>query len=80
MGSSRRDLSNDKAEHGLILKNDQNTYYLRFSFTAKTGIAFPKMGALTVSCERALSITCTVLTVRANQKCGNVLRTYLYLN
>jgi len=42
--SSRRDLSNDMAEHRPILKNNQNTYYPRFSFTPKTGIAFPKKG------------------------------------
>jgi len=42
MESSRRDLLNDVAGHRSILKNDQNTYYPRFSFTPKTGIAFPK--------------------------------------
>jgi len=41
MESSRRDLLNDVAEHMSILKNDQNTHYPRFSFTPKTGIAFP---------------------------------------
>jgi len=38
MESSRRDLSNDVAEHGPILKNNQNTYHSRFGFTPKTGI------------------------------------------
>ena len=37
MESCRRDLLNDMAEHGPILKNNQNTYYLRFSFTPETG-------------------------------------------
>ena len=37
MESSRRDLLNDMAEHRSILKNNQNTYYPRFSFTPKTG-------------------------------------------
>jgi len=46
MESSRRDLLNDVAEHRSSLKNDQNTYYPRFSFTPKTGIAFPKTGVL----------------------------------
>jgi len=32
MESSRRDLSNDVAEHRHTLKNNQNTYYPRFSF------------------------------------------------
>jgi len=33
MESSRRDLSNDMAKHGPILKDHQNMYYPRFSFT-----------------------------------------------
>jgi len=44
--SSRRDLLIDVAEHRSILKNDQNKFYPRFSFTPKTGIAFPKTGVL----------------------------------
>jgi len=44
MGSSHQGLSNDMAEHRPILKNNQNTYYLRFSFSPKTDIAFPKTG------------------------------------
>ena len=39
---TRRELSIDVAEHRSILKNNQNTNYPRFSFTPKTGIAFPK--------------------------------------
>ena len=50
MGSSRRDLLNDVAEHRSILKNNENTHYLRFSFTPKTGIAFPKTGVLFSLC------------------------------
>ena len=46
MESSRRDLSNDMAEHRSILKNNQNTYCPCFSFTPKAGIAFPKTGVL----------------------------------
>ena len=46
MESSRRDLSNDMAEHRPILKYNQNTYYPRFSFTLKTCIAFPKTSFL----------------------------------
>jgi len=42
MESSRRDLSNDMAEHRSILKNNQTTYHPRFGFTPKTSIAFPK--------------------------------------
>ena len=30
------------AEHRPIYKSNQNTYHLRFGFTPKTGIAFPK--------------------------------------
>jgi len=44
MESSRRDLLNDVAEHGSILKNNQNTNHPRFGFIPKTGIAFPKTG------------------------------------
>ena len=44
MESSRRDLSNDMAEHKPILKNNQNTYKPRYSFIPKSGIAFPKTG------------------------------------
>jgi len=32
----------DAAEHRSTLKNNQNTCYPRFSFTPKTGKAFPK--------------------------------------
>jgi len=39
--SSGRDLLNGVAEHMSILKNSQNTYYPRFSFTPKTGIQLP---------------------------------------
>ena len=38
------------AEHGSILKNDQNTSYPRFIFTPKTGVAFPETGALLLQC------------------------------
>jgi len=31
------------AEHRPFFKNNQTTYYPRFSFTPKTGIAFPTM-------------------------------------
>ena len=34
MESSCRDLSSDMAEHRPILRNNQNTYYPRFSFRA----------------------------------------------
>jgi len=40
--SSRRDLSDNVAKQKSILKNNPNTYYPRFSLTAKTGTAFPK--------------------------------------
>ena len=46
MESYRRDLSNDMAEHRPILKNNQNTCNLRFNFTRKTVIAFPKTDVL----------------------------------
>jgi len=42
MKRSRRELSNGMAEHRPILKNIQNTHCPRFSFTHKTGLAFPK--------------------------------------
>jgi len=42
--SSRRELSIYVAEHRSTMKNNQNTYYPRFSFTPKPGIAFPKTG------------------------------------
>jgi len=42
MESSRRDLLNDIAEHGPILKNKQTTFHPRFGF--KTGSAFRKTG------------------------------------
>jgi len=45
------------AEHKSILKNDQNTYYPRFSFIPKTGTAFPKTGVLFLPCkEHAIEI------------------------
>ena len=44
MESCRRDLSNDVAEHRLTLKNNQNRYYPRFSFTPKIGTELPKTG------------------------------------
>jgi len=46
MESSRRDLFNDVAERRSISKNNQNTYYPRFSVTPKTDIAFPKTSVL----------------------------------
>jgi len=47
---SRRELSIDVAEHRSMLNNYQNKYYLRFSFTPKTGIAFRKTGVLFLLC------------------------------
>ena len=44
MESSRRDLSNDMAEHGPILKNNLNAYNPRFGLTQNTGMASPKTG------------------------------------
>jgi len=38
--------SNDMADHRPTLKNNQNTYFLRFGFTPKTGTAFRKTGVL----------------------------------
>ena len=49
MESSSRNLLNDMAEHRHILKNRQNTYYSRFNFSPKTGIAFPT-GVLFLLC------------------------------
>jgi len=46
MESSRRDFLNDMAEHGPIIKNNQNKYYPRFSFTSKTDTALHKTGVL----------------------------------
>jgi len=42
MESSCQDLLKDMAEHKLILKNNQNTYYPLFSITPKTGKVFSK--------------------------------------
>ena len=42
MESSRRDFLNDVAEHKSILKNNQNTYHRRLSFTPKTGVELHK--------------------------------------
>jgi len=58
MKSSRRDLSNDMAEHRLIFENNQNTYYPRFSFAPKTGIAFPKTCVLFLLWRRRSKIRC----------------------
>ena len=44
MERSLRDLSNDMAEQGPILKNNLSTYHPRFGFTLKTGTVFPKTG------------------------------------
>jgi len=44
MESSRRDLLNDMAEHGSILKTNQNTFHPRLGFTPKTGTSIPKTG------------------------------------
>ena len=62
MESSRRDLSNDMAEHESILKNNQNTHYLRFSSTLKTGMAYPKRAVLFLLClVTARLFTCLAL-------------------
>jgi len=50
MESSRRDLLNYAAEHMPILKNNQNSYHPRFSFTPKTGIAFLKIRGFSFHC------------------------------
>lgn len=39
---ARRDFTNNLAEHRSILRNYQNTYFLRFSFTPKTVKIFLK--------------------------------------
>jgi len=53
MESSRRDLLNYVAEHRSILKNNQNTFYPRFSLTPKACTAFPKTGVLFLLCNVA---------------------------
>jgi len=50
MGSSHWNLFNDIAERRAILKNVQNTFYPRFSFIPKIGIASYKMGVLFLFC------------------------------
>jgi len=48
-----------------MLKNYQNTLYRRFSFIAKTDIAFPKTGLWFLLCLRAVMLvrqTCETLT------------------
>ena len=57
MKSSRRDRLNDMAEHRLISKNNQNTYYPRFGFTPKTGRAYsiPQNGFFCVPLVKSLA-------------------------
>jgi len=43
---SRRELSIDVADHRSMLKNNQNTYYPRFSFTPTTGMELPETSVL----------------------------------
>ena len=45
---SRRELPIDVAEPRSVLKNYQNTQYPRFSFTPKTGKAFPNGGLVCI--------------------------------
>jgi len=47
---SRRDLSVDVSEDRSILKNNQNTYYPRFSVIPNTGIRLPETGVLFLLC------------------------------
>ena len=56
MESSRRDLLNDMAEHRPILKNNQYTFYTRFGFIPKTGMAFSKIGVLFSPCSPKTSL------------------------
>jgi len=51
MESSHQDLLNDMAEHGPILKNNQNWYKPCFSFTPKTGIELPQTGVSFFLCR-----------------------------
>ena len=69
--SSRRDLLNDMAEHTHILKNRRNMYYLRFSFTPKSGIELPKTGVSFILCKKlifAVAQTATVCFCRHRNK------------
>jgi len=50
--SSRQECSIDMAEHRSILKNNQNTYCPRCSFTLKTGTELPEKGVLILLCQR----------------------------
>jgi len=52
MESSRQDLSNDMAERRSTLKNNENTFHPRFSFTLKTCLAFPETGFMFLLGER----------------------------
>jgi len=68
---SRRELSIDVAELRSILKNDQDTYYPRFSFTPKTGIELPETGVLFLLCTGGvkkyttlIERLCSVVTAR----------------
>ena len=38
-------------EHTSIVKNNQNTYYPRFSFTPKTGTQLPETGVVYLLCD-----------------------------
>jgi len=67
MDSSRRDLSNYMAKHRPILKNDQNTYHLRFGFLLKTGIAFSET-RFRFYCVCAIKL-CDHVYVRSTEVC-----------
>jgi len=61
MESSRRDLLNDTAEQRPISKNDQNTYYTRFSFIPKTGAELTKTSVSFLLCDLLVYLSLTFM-------------------
>ena len=83
---SRRELFINVAEHRSILKNNQNTYQSRFSFTPKTGVKLPETGDLfslwtthhIVSCWRDVAIgLCLECTLAHGRRGGNSVTSFL---
>jgi len=72
MDSSRRDLLNDRAEYRSIFKNDQNTYYTRFSFTPITGIELPETGVSFKMCFEDRIFYPSILSFRRQAETSNI--------
>ena len=64
MESSCRDLPNDMAEHGSILKNNQNTYNPVLVSRTKTGIELPEKGVSFLLCFSSCFLTFVIVEVQ----------------